>query len=143
MYEDAIWMICSTNSVACMQFREENRAPGPSHQAESSELGGGTSRGMSESDCTKCLRHVHSATSWGSTKDANFSSSFSPGDVDTTLSRSILERAARFTVSIMRTLALNSANTKEQDQPAFLQERGRDVYLACGLIPSVPLGNRL
>ncbi len=57
---------------------------------------------------------------------ASFSSSFSPGAVDTTLSNSICDSAARFAVSIIRTSALNNANTAQKEKQALIERIWRD-----------------
>jgi len=66
----------------------------PSHQAVSSELGGGRPPGSA-----------------GNIVFASFSSNFSPGSVATTLSSSSRDNVARLILSIIRISALNRANT--------------------------------
>jgi len=55
---------------------------------------------------------------------ASFSSSFSPGSADMTLSRSNLESVALFTTSIIRTSDLKIANTAERFTPIYVQKCG-------------------
>ena len=82
--------------------------PGLSHHAFSSVLGGGT---RENSEIKKArnkvqLKDTRSPVSDGRMRFASFSSSFSPGFVDTMPSRRMRDNAAFLTGSIMRTSAL-------------------------------------
>src|SRR4051812_21724733 len=86
--------------------------PGLSHQAVSSVLGGGTDNKESVDNVGPGLKNICIRSKpTGIVTFASFSSSFSPGAVDVTLSKSRRDSAARFIASTIRTVALNKANT--------------------------------